>query len=140
MILITDQPVDPQTALSAVADENAGANLLFLGTTRRWTDRTETRELRYDCYQPMAEKELRSLCQQAQERWDLRGVAIIHRIGIVPPGQTSLAIAVSSPHRRESFEAGSWLIEAVKQVVPVWKQEIDESGESTWVHPVEDSR
>ncbi len=135
MILITTDPLDPQIALEAVADRDAGANLLFLGTTREWTGEVQTRQLRYECYQGMAERELDGLCNQARTRWGLTGVAVIHRIGVVPPGQASLAVAVSSPHRRESFEAGQWLIDAIKQLVPVWKQEIDDAGHQSWVHP-----
>ncbi len=135
MILITNDPVDPLMALQAVADANAGANLLFLGTTRQWTGKTRTVELRYECYQAMAERELQALCSEARARWKLNGVAVIHRIGTVPPGQASLAVAVSSPHRQESFEAGQWLIDAIKQVVPVWKQEVDHLGNATWIHP-----
>lgn len=135
MIEITEHPLDPLLPLAAVASNEAGANLLFLGTTRQWTGETETRELDYECYREMAERKLADLAAEARDRWNLTGVAIVHRIGTVRPGETSLAVAVSSPHRPESFAAGQWLIEAIKQVVPVWKREVDNSGQGTWVHP-----
>ncbi len=137
MIQITHEPIDAASVLAAVSDNNAGANLLFVGTTREWTSGTRTVELRYECYEPMAERQLTGLCHNARSRWNLTGVAVVHRVGVVPPGEASLAVAVSSPHRLASFEAGQWLIDRIKQVVPVWKQEIDEDGQGHWVHPVD---
>ncbi len=137
LIQITKFEIDKNAALAAVADHNAGSNLLFLGTTRQFTDESETLELRYECYPGMAEREMTRLSSAAIAQWNLSGVAIIHRIGIVPPGQASLAVAVSSPHRQASFQAGSWLIDEIKRVVPVWKQEIDRQGNTHWIHPVE---
>ena len=139
MIELTDQPIDHQAALQAVAHPNAGANLLFVGTTRQWTGDVETTELKYECYQEMAEKEIRKLCDQASQRWDLLNVSVIHRLGVVPVGEASLAVAVSSAHRLPSFEAGQWLIERLKQVVPIWKQEVDASGKTEWVHPEQEA-
>lgn len=140
MIQITNEPIDGAELLAAVADDNAGANLLFLGTTRQWTGDHRTVELRYECYEGMAERELTNLCHEARSRWGLTGVAVVHRIGIVPPGETSLAVAVSSPHRLEAFEAGQWLIDRIKQVVPVWKQEVDGEGHGVWIHPAGTAR
>lgn len=137
LIRITKEAIDADAALAAVADCNAGSNLLFLGTTRQFTGETETLELRYECYPGMAESEMTRLARAAIEKWGLSGVALIHRIGIVPPGEASLAVAVSSPHRDASFSAGSWLIDEIKRVVPVWKQEIDRQGNTHWVHPVD---
>lgn len=135
MIQLTENAIDHQVALTAVANPNAGANLLFLGTTRQWTGDIETMELNYECYREMAEKELQKLCDEAKRRWDLLGVCVIHRLGVVPVGQASLAVAVSSAHRSPSFQAGEWLIETLKQVVPIWKQEVASSGQKEWVHP-----
>lgn len=136
MIKLTEQPIQAEQAIDAVAHCNAGANLLFLGTTRQWTGEQETRELKYECYQEMALKQMQQLHDQAMEKWPLLGVCIIHRLGSVPVGQTSIAVAVSSGHRQPAFEAGPWLIDRLKQVVPVWKQEINQQGDSTWVHPL----
>ncbi len=135
MIQITREPIDSTAALQQVADPDCGANLMFLGTTRRWTGETETLELNYECYQEMAEKELHKLCTEARQRWDLRGLCVVHRIGNVPVGQASLAVAVSSPHRGVAFDAAQWLIDTLKQVVPIWKQEVTRQGETRWVHP-----
>ncbi|MGI9515849.1 MAG: molybdenum cofactor biosynthesis protein MoaE [Pirellulaceae bacterium] len=135
MIQITREPIDSSAVLAAVSDPDCGANLLFLGTTRRWTGDVETLELNYECYEGMAEKELQKLCEEARQRWDLRGLCVVHRIGKVPVGQASVAVGVSSPHRADGFAAAEWLIDTLKQVVPIWKQEVSRSGDTSWVHP-----
>lgn len=135
MIQITREPIDSNAVLAAVSDPDCGANLLFLGTTRRWTGDVETLELNYEYYEGMAEKELQKLCDEATRRWNLRGLCVVHRIGTVPVGQASVAVAVSSPHRADGFAAAEWLIDTLKQVVPIWKQEVSRSGDTSWVHP-----
>ena len=135
MILIIETKIDADSVLQSVANDNAGANLLFLGTTRRWTGDVETTKLNYECYTRMAEKEMEQLCEQACERWQLQAISVVHRVGIVSVGEASLAVAISSAHRVAAFEAGSWLIDEIKKVVPIWKQEIDREGKTEWVHP-----
>ena len=95
----------------------AGANLLFLGTTRQLTGDVETLCLDYDAYRPRALEELKRLRQQALNGWPLTAVSIVHRLGRVPLEEASVAIAVSSPHRVESFAAATWLLEELKQRV-----------------------
>ena len=68
-------------------------------------------------------------------RWPLRRVCIVHRIGALELGEASVAIAVSAPHRQAAFEAGKWLIDTIKEVVPIWKKENWADGTSQWVHP-----
>ena len=83
----------------------------------------------------MAEQKLKELREKAIQQWGLVDVAIVHRIGRVDPGETSVAIAVSSEHRKPAFEAGSWLIDMLKNVVPIWKQETWADGTTEWAHP-----
>ncbi len=135
MIELTDLPIDPQTVLAAVASPAAGAVVLFLGTTREFTAGRQTVYLDYECYPEMARKKMQELTDEAAQRWSLVGCAIIHRLGRVALGETSVAIAVSSPHRQVAFEAGQWLIDTLKQVVPIWKQEHWSDGSTEWVHP-----
>ena len=135
MIQLTDQPIDHEAALQAIAHPNAGANLLFLGTTRQWTGDVETTELYYECYQEMASRELQKLCDEARSRWQLVSMHVIHRLGVVPVGEASLAVAVSSPHRVAAFESAQWLIDTLKEVVPIWKQQVGSGGKTEWVHP-----
>ena len=135
MIELTKQPIDTQQVLGRVSSTQAGAVVLFLGTTREFTRGRQTRSLNYECYAEMAEKKLAELEAQAHERWQLVATAIVHRVGPVELGEISVAIAVSSPHRQNAFEAGQWLIDTLKEVVPIWKQEHWADGTTQWVHP-----
>lgn len=135
MIQLTSEAIDVPRLLAQVQQPEAGAVVLFLGTTRRFTAQRETVELRYEAYAEMAERELAKLEQQARRRWTLVECAIVHRLGIVPLAEASVAIAVSSPHRDAAFEAGRWLIDELKDSAPIWKQEHWADGVAEWIHP-----
>jgi len=135
MIELTHQTIDTEALLSQAHSPDAGAVVLFLGTTRRLTQGRETRTLVYDAYQEMAEKELARLEAEARQRWELSECLIVHRLGEVPLGESSVAIVAASAHRRAAFEAGQWLIDALKECVPIWKQEHWADGTTDWVHP-----
>jgi len=135
MIEITEAPVDAAAVLRSVGSPLAGAVVLFLGTTREVTGELQTAWLDYECYPAMAQAKLAQLEAEARRRWPITGCSIVHRIGRVAIGEPSVAVAVSSPHREESFEAARWLIDTLKQVVPIWKQEHWSDGTSAWVHP-----
>jgi molybdopterin synthase catalytic subunit len=135
MIALTDKPIDTAALLAQVSSHAAGAVVLFLGTTREATAGRRTASLDYECYPQMAEKKLAELEAEARRRWPLTGCAIVHRLGHLELGEASIAIAVSSPHRQQAFEAGKWLIDTIKEVVPIWKRENWEDGTSEWVHP-----
>ena len=135
MISLTQSPIDPSAILAQVASNDAGAVVLFLGTTREFTKGRQTASLDYECYPQMAEAKLAELEAQAREKWPLVHDSIIHRLGHLELGEASIAIAVSSPHRQAAFEAGKWLIDTIKEDVPIWKQENWADGMSEWVHP-----
>ncbi len=135
MISLTHSPLDPSAILAQVASNDAGAVVLFLGTTREFTKGRQTASLDYECYPQMAEAKLAELEAQAREKWPLIHVSIVHRLGRLGLGEASIAIAVSSPHRQAAFEAGKWLIDTIKEDVPIWKQENWADGTSEWVHP-----
>jgi molybdopterin synthase catalytic subunit len=135
VVSLTDQPIDSAAVLAQVATRDAGAVVLFLGTTREFTRGRRTASLDYECYPDMAQKKLAELEAEARRRWPLVGCSIIHRLGHLELGEASIAIAVSSPHRAAAFAAGQWLIDTIKEVVPIWKQENWADGTSEWVHP-----
>jgi molybdopterin synthase catalytic subunit len=135
MIQITSDPIDNAAVLGHVASNRAGAVVLFLGTTREFTGDRRTESLDYECYGEMAEKKMAELEAQTLERWPIIRCAIVHRVGRLDPGEASVAIAVSSPHRGDAFEAGKWLIDTLKEVVPIWKKENWSDGTEEWVHP-----
>ncbi len=135
MIQLTDQPIDAAAVLQAVRSPDAGAVVLFLGTVREMTDGRRTVALDYECYPEMAEKSMAKLEAQARKKWPLVGCVLVHRTGRLELGEASVAVAVSTPHRRDAFEAGGWLIDTLKQVVPIWKKENWADGQTQWVHP-----
>lgn len=139
MIELTREPLDTATLLERAQSPRAGAVLLFLGVTRQHTAGRETVELVYDAYDEMARKELSALEAEARQRWELVECLIVHRLGCVPLGESSVAIVTASAHRREAFAAGEWLIDTLKERVPIWKQEHWADGSTEWVHPKEDA-
>jgi molybdopterin synthase catalytic subunit len=135
MIDIITTPIDTDAVLRRLASPDAGAVVLFLGTTRRFTEGRETASLDYECFAEMARDKLAELEAEARARWPLVACAIVHRVGHLEIGEASVAVAVSSAHRQTAFEAGQWLIDTLKQVVPIWKKENWTDGASGWVHP-----
>jgi molybdopterin synthase catalytic subunit len=135
MCRLVHGPLDGQRLLAAVGSPAAGANVLFLGTTRGITDGVETIELEYEAHEPMAVATLESLRAEAVQRFTLSGCRIEHRLGVVAVGEASVAIATSAPHRREAFAAAEWLMERIKVDVPIWKCELTSDGSRAWVHP-----
>lgn len=135
MIELTPHPIDPSKLLARVTQPAAGAVVLFLGTTRELTDGRRTTLLEYEAYDEMAAKKLAELEAEARRRWSLVECVLIHRLGQVPIAETSVAIAVSAPHRAAAFAAGQWLIDTLKAEVPIWKQEHWADGTREWVHP-----
>ena len=135
MITIQTQPIDESSLLSEVRNANAGAIVLFVGTTREITGEQRTLSLKYAAYESMAIQELAALKKTAEEKWPLTGCAIVHRVGEVAVAETSIALAVSSPHRKDAFAAAQWLMDRIKAQVPIWKKEQFTDGTTEWVHP-----
>jgi molybdopterin synthase catalytic subunit len=135
MIQLTDKPIDSSEVLRAAQSPRAGAVLLFLGTTREITGDRRTESLDYEAYGDMAIRKLQELEAEALRRWPILVCVLVHRLGHLEIGEASVAIAVSSPHRRDAFEAGQWLIDTLKDVVPIWKKENWADGSCEWVHP-----
>lgn len=120
---VTDQPLHLQTLVDKVASERAGAIATFSGVTRNNFEGQTVEKLEYEAYIPMAQKKLEEVCQLALQRWELLGIAIVHRLGLVKIGEASIVIAASSAHRRAALEACHWVIDELKAVVPIWKKE-----------------
>ena len=132
MIQLVAEPILIDDLLHAVADDAAGAVVLFVGTTRDHNEGRQVERLEYEAYQGMAEKELAKIAETARERWKVARIAIVHRTGVVPIGSASVAIAVSAAHRADAFEAARFAIDRLKEVVPIWKKEFFEGG-ATWI-------
>ncbi len=135
MIEITSKPIDVNQLLTLASDPECGAQVMFVGTTRQWTGDVETDYLEYEAYEQLAMQKMKELESLACERWPLRKVAIVHRIGRVDVMEPSVAVVVSCPHRSEAFEAAKWLIDELKHRVPIWKREHYVQHGSQWIHP-----
>jgi len=133
-ILITDQPIDYTKVTERVRSNDCGAVVLFLGTVREMTAGRQTVALDYEAYPEMAQQMLKQLITEARAEWPVHAVAIEHRVGHLALGEISVAIAVSSPHRAQAFEAGRFLIDRLKEIVPIWKKENWSDGTSEWEH------
>lgn len=139
VVRLVDQPISLDELWQPIADDDCGAQLVFVGRTRRHTQSAETvavtTELSYEAFQPMAVKELEKLLAEAAEKWPLRHLLGMHRLGVVPVGQASVVIALASPHRDACMQAMPWIMDQLKSRVPVWKQERFADGSSEWIHP-----
>jgi molybdopterin converting factor subunit 1 len=131
-IKIVRNRVEVAALEAAVADPAAGAICTFVGTTRENNVGRKVLRLEYEAYEAMAFSEIRKLAEEAGRRWEITRIAITHRIGVVEIGETSVAIAVSAPHRAEAFEACRFTIDHLKEIVPIWKKEHFEGGE-VWI-------
>jgi len=134
LVTLTSGPLDPAAVLAAVGDRTAGGNVLFTGTVRESTAGVATTRLEYEAHAPLARAELTRLSREAAERFELVAVAVGHRLGVVEPGEASVAVAVSAAHRRAAFAAAEWLMDRIKATVPIWKCDHTPDGGRTWVH------
>jgi molybdopterin synthase catalytic subunit len=132
MFDIVSDPIDAATVTAAVADPASGAICTFIGTTRDHHDVRSVTQLEYEAYPEMALRELQKIGAEARRRWPITKIAIVHRIGVVPIGEASVVIAVSSAHRVAAFEACHFAIDRLKEVVPIWKKEHFDGGE-VWI-------
>ena len=136
-------PIDTARLLESVANDAAGANVLFTGTTRGVTagvlttqiTTQITKRLAYEAHESLACAVLARLRDEAMAQYALTACAIIHRLGEVAVGETSVAVATSAPHRREAFAAAEWLMDRIKREAPIWKCEEGADGDRTWIHP-----
>ncbi|GAA5522913.1 molybdenum cofactor biosynthesis protein MoaE [Aliifodinibius salicampi] len=136
MVELTDKPIDVQQMINRVSSEKAGALALFIGTVRNMTDGKRVVKLDFEAYDKMAISELEKIVNRAKEQWPIKNISVIHRIGELRISDIAVVIAVSSPHRKEAFRACEFVIDTLKETVPIWKKEFFEDKE-VWVsaHP-----
>ena len=117
---LQSEPIDVAATIELVRDARAGALVLFLGTVRADPG---VRALDYEAYEGMEVKKMEAVRAAAKEQFGLTEMAVVHRTGRLPLGETSVAIACSAPHRQEAFRACEWAMEELKKIVPIWKTE-----------------
>lgn len=128
-ILEESKQIDLARYITYVSAPQAGAIATFSGTTRDTFEGKTVVELRYEAYVPMAIRCIKSICSSARSSWNLHSIAVVHRLGAVPVGETSVFIAVSSTHRADALDACKFLIDELKASVPIWKKEVYSNGE-----------
>lgn len=129
---LTRRPIEPAALLAAVGQPGLGGAVLFLGSTRRAPEDGPVAAIEYSAYEEMAEAEFDRILEEARSRWPAGRLAACHRVGTVPAGEASIAIAAAMPHRAEAFAACRFVIEEAKRRLPVWKQEILDDGSRRW--------
>ena len=113
-------------------DPQAGAVLIFCGDVRNHSQEQDVSFLEYEAHESMALKQIRKIIEQAQQKWELHKVEVIHRLGKLAVTDCSIAIAVSTSHRNEAYEASRYIIDTIKHTVPIWKKEHFVNGASNW--------
>lgn len=131
-VKVTTEPLSADEYQKRVLSPRCGAVVLFAGVVREYTGDKRTVFLKYDAYREMAEREMLKIAQEIESRWPDARVAIGHRIGELGIGETSVIVAVATPHRDAAFQAARYGIDTLKERVPIWKKEVWEDGES-WV-------
>jgi molybdopterin synthase catalytic subunit len=133
---VTRESIDAARVLTLVGSAEDGAAVLFLGMVRDHNDRRPVSGMRYDAYGAMAEKVLDEIAREAADRLGTDRLAVVHRVGDLAIGDVSVAIAASSPHRAEAFDAARYVIEEIKKRLPVWKMEHYREGDSRWLEGI----
>ena len=132
-VRITRQPISPAQVLASVGGMEAGGAVMFVGTIRRRSGGKTVEGLTYEVYREMAERKMREIEEKVRRRWPVLNIAMVHRYGHLKVGDVSVAVAVSSEHRAEAFEACRFAIDAIKGTLPMWKKERFKGGARAWV-------
>jgi molybdopterin synthase catalytic subunit len=129
---ITRAPIRPDDLLALVQSPERGGTAMFLGTVRHGPEDGPVVRIEYTGYEPMVESEFGRIVAEAEARWPACRVAAVHRLGDVPLGEASIAVAAAAPHRTAALEACRYAIEEAKQRLPVWKREVRADGTASW--------
>ncbi len=124
LIKLTTDPIDIASVARRVVPPECGATVTLDGYVRQFTRGRETLYLEYEAYEPMAIKEMEKLIEAAKQQFEIANVGIVHRLGKLDIGETSVVISVAAPHRKPAFAACEWLIRELKRTVPIWKKEV----------------
>jgi len=136
VVKLESGPISLDALVSAVRGDEDGAVALFLGTVRNHNDGRDVQRLEYHAYDEMALEEMRRVEQRACERFGVRRVAVVHRKGSLAIGEIAVAVAVASAHRAVACDACRFVIDTLKQTVPIWKKEFFEGGD-VWIESPE---
>jgi len=131
--VITEEPISVDYVSSLVTSPEYGAITIFQGVVRERTGARKVDHLEYEAYTEMAEDSMAQIEQEVLDRWpEIGRIAIVHRVGHLNVGETAMVVAVAAPHREPTYEALQFIVDKVKESVPIWKKEVWEDGEA-WV-------
>jgi molybdopterin synthase catalytic subunit len=136
---LTIKPISIESAARRVVPPECGATVTLDGYVRQFTKGRETLYLVYEAYEEMALKEMRKLIDEAHNKFEIANIGIVHRLGKLDIGETSVVISVAAPHREAAFDACEWLIRELKRTVPIWKKEVYADGEQ-WIEGSDDAQ
>jgi len=131
-IQILDSALNIQAAIDSARDTTCGALITFTGTVRDHTSGRKVLRLEYECYQAMALGQMQTLAEKARNQFNVQSISIHHRMGVLIPGDVAINIVVGAAHRADAFAACQYLIDTLKQTVPIWKKEVFADG-AIWV-------
>ena len=132
MFRLIRDPIDIREVTDSIQKPEDGAVVVFEGVVRNHANEKAVRFLEYDAYESMALKKLEEIGSRAKQQFEIRDIAIVHRLGHMEVGECSVVIAVASAHRGPAFDACRFAIDTIKQIVPIWKKEFYEDGE-VWI-------
>jgi molybdopterin synthase catalytic subunit len=132
-IMLQKEPIDIGLVMNEAGSDSDGAVVSFIGRARNNSRGKPVLYLEYEAYSEMARKQLHKIVDDAAARWSLGSCILVHRIGRVNVGEASIIIAASSPHRREAFQAVQFIIDTIKERIPIWKKEFYPDG-SSWIN------
>jgi len=135
-IEILNEPLNVHSCYQQVEDDACGGIDIFVGTVRDHTQSKRVIQLEFEAYEPMAIAELEKIVQTCMQQWPVKRICIQHRVGVLKVGEIAVIIAVSAAHRTAAFDACRYIIDTLKQTVPIWKKEFFQDG-AIWVaaHP-----
>lgn len=129
---LTTEPIDITSVARRVVPPECGVTVTLDGYVRKFTKGRETLHLFYEAYEPMALKEMQKLIDEAKRDFEISNIGIVHRLGHLEIGETSVVISVAAAHRKAAFAGCEWLISELKHTVPIWKKEVYADGEQ-WI-------
>jgi molybdopterin synthase catalytic subunit len=132
MIDIIKKPIDISQIMKDCKDRSAGATVLFTGSVRDHNEKERVSGIYYEAYLEMAKNVLVEIENEVLRKWHVRKFIAIHRIGSLKVNEISVAIAITTEHRQDAFEACKYTIDNIKTRIPIWKKELLVSGNATW--------
>ena len=132
LIRIQEEPIDYGDLIEKIRSESVGAIVSFLGTVRNTSVNLKVSGLEYSSYREMALRMMGEIAEEAVKKYGITDYAIVHRLGRLNLKEDSVAVCVASPHRKQGFRACEFIIDSIKEKVPIWKKDIAEGGEEKW--------